>query len=266
MLSVSIPKELVPPVSVVVVIKELSVAVEEANPQDSVVCSPPPWDVIANPQPYSAATDTLGGIYNYYPGYESNAVPFIGKINGGTDNVLVIADGIGNLMYYDGLDNNLMGTYTRTDSMRVSKSMIGVTGANLNGNDSLELIVGERTGGLMYLDMDEDRYSYSPYPRDTCVISSIYEMKGSQGDSENLLDIYPNPNNGSFKIKLDVQNPGTGYLSILDMAGKTIIQHTYMFNKAANEIEVSGIQIPAGVYIVQIRVNDQILRQKLVIQ
>jgi hypothetical protein len=216
-----------------------------------------------NPIYTLSATDTLGGIFNYYPGYESNAVPFIGKIDGGINNVLVIADGDGSLMYYDGLDNNLLGTYSLTDSLKVSNSMIGVTGANLNGNDSLELIVGERTGGLMYLDMDADRYNFSPYPRDTCVISNVKDIRGS---TENMLDVYPNPNNGSFKIRLDVQTPGMGYLSIFDMAGKMINQQTFSLRESTNEIDVSSVQIPAGVYIVQVQINDQLLRQKLVIQ
>ena len=219
-----------------------------------------------NPIYTLSATDTLGGIFNYYPGYKSNAVPFIGKIDGGPDNVLVVADGDGNLMYYDGLDNNFMGTFTLIDSMKVSNSMIGVTGANLNGNDSLELIVGERTGGLMYLGMDEDLYNYSPYPRDTCVII-IDDVEDVLGIHENMFKIYPNPNNGSFKVVLnDIQNGGSGYMTILDMTGKIILRKSLNTIRGKNELEISRTGIPSGVYIVQIQVQDQFFREKLIIR
>jgi len=218
-----------------------------------------------NPIYTLSATDTLGGVYNYYPGYESNAVPFIGKIDGGTDNVLVVADGIGNLMYYDGLDDNLMGTYTRIDSMKVSNSMIGVTGANLNSNDSLELIVGERTGGLMYLNMDNVGYNYSPYPRDSCDLK-LGISDGLNGNKTNSFDIYPNPTNGTFRVKILGQNYGVGNLIIMDMAGRTVFRQAIHLTKNANEIEVRANGMSSGVYVVQIQVNNQQLREKMIIQ
>lgn len=216
-----------------------------------------------NPIYTLAATDTLGGIFNYYSGKESNAVPFIGKIDGGANNVLVVADGIGNLLYYDGLDNNLMGTYTRIDSMKVSNSMIGVTGANLDANDSLELIVGERTGGLMYLNMDSVGYAYSPYPRDTCVIIGVEDLKDNMNNRPN---IYPNPNKGTFKVRMDVLNSGRGDLMIFDMTGKIVLKQSLNLVSGHNELEVSKVGIPSGVYILQIQIQEQVLKQKLIIQ
>ncbi|UTW68060.1 T9SS type A sorting domain-containing protein [bacterium SCSIO 12643] len=218
-----------------------------------------------NPIYTLSATDTLGGIFNYYPGYKSNAVPFIGKIDGGTNNILVIADGDGNLMYYDGLDNNFMGNFTLIDSMKVSNSMIGVTGANLDGSDSLELIVGERTGGLMYLNMDAVGYAYSPYPRDTCppIIDDIEDLHKNNG---NDLSIYPNPNDGTFKVKIQVQKSGAGTLTIVDMAGRRVVRQVINLSKGLNEIDISGTGVQNGVYIVQIQVGGQLLREKLIVR
>jgi len=216
-----------------------------------------------NPVYTMSVTDTLGGIFNYYPGEHSHAVPFIGKIDGGPNNVLVIADGIGNLLYYDGLDNNLMGTFTRMDSMKVSNSMIGITGANLNGNDSLELIVGERTGGLMYLNMDAVGYAFSPYPKDICILP---EEDDSLGCINNNLDIYPNPTDGSFKIRFNILNGGSGDLMVFDMAGKAIFRESVTTIRGRNVLEVSNMEMAAGVYIVRIEVQGQLFRAKLVIQ
>lgn len=215
-----------------------------------------------NPVYTISATDTLGDIFNYYPGEHSHAVPFIGKIDGGTNNTLVIADGIGNLLYYDGLDNNLMGTYTRIDSMKVSNSMIGVTGANLDGSDSLELIVGERTGGLMYLNMDALKYAYSPYPKDICVIRE----EDSSGCVTDKLDIYPNPNNGNFRVRFNIPYSGDGDLVIFDMAGKTIFREPIYAVKGRNVIQVSNLEISSGFYVARIEVQGQLFRAKLIME
>jgi len=218
-----------------------------------------------NPIYTLSATDTLGGIFNYYPGYKSNAVPFIGKIDGGTSNILVVADGDGNLLYYDGLDNNFMGTFTLIDSMKISNSMIGVTGANLDGSDSLELIVGERTGGLMYLNMDTTGYAYSPYPRDTCapIVNDVEDLKKNY---VNDLSIYPNPNDGTFKVKMKVQKACSGVITVVDMAGRSIYRQAINLTKNINEIDVLEAGIPHGVYIVQVQVGDQLLREKLIVR
>jgi hypothetical protein len=216
-----------------------------------------------NPIYTFSATDTLGGIFNYYPGEHSHAVPFIGKIDGGANNILVIADGIGNLLYYDGMDNNLMGTYTRIDSMKVSNSMIGVTGANLNENDSLELIIGERTGGLTYLNMDSLGYVYNPFPKDVCILIGEEDLGRC---ANNKLNIYPNPNDGTFKIRFNVQYAGSGDLMIFDMTGKMILLESLNIARGKNELEVSTQGISSGVYIMQIQVQEQLFRSKLIIQ
>ncbi|UTW68059.1 T9SS type A sorting domain-containing protein [bacterium SCSIO 12643] len=219
----------------------------------------------ANPIYTLSATDTLGGIFNYYPGKKSNAVPFIGKVDGGPNNVLVVADGVGNLLYYDGIDNNLMGTYTRIDSMKVSNSMVGVTGANLDGSDSLELIVGERTGGIMYLNMDTTGYAYSPYPRDTCA-PIVDDVEDLQWNNARDLSVYPNPNDGTFRVKVHVQKADVGELTIVDMAGRKVLRQKINLAKNANEIEISDSGIPNGAYIIQIRLNNQLLREKLIVR
>lgn len=218
-----------------------------------------------NPIYTLSATDTLGGIFNYYPGYESNAMPFISKVNGGTNNVLIVADGGGYLRYFDGLDNNLLGLYTQIDSMRVSNSYIGVTGADLTGNDSIELIVGERPGGIMFLNLSEEGYNYSPYPRDTCgipidTVDNIKEVK-----NESFFEVFPNPNEGTFNIKLDALTSGMANISIYDLSGKSVYQQTTS-TQSGEVVTINRSGIQAGVYILEMRMDGKVHREKLVIQ
>ena len=219
---------------------------------------------VSNPIYTNSATDTLGGVYNYVPGYPNNAVPFISAINGDTNKVLLVGDGAGNILFYDGIGSNFMGTYTMVDSLKVSNSMVSVTGGNLNANDSLELIIGERTGGLLFYNLDATAYAYSPYPRDTCGQNDpigILEIK-NQNPS---FDIYPNPNNGSFRVEINTTEQGAGVISIIDLSGKTIGMQN--FNSLQNsKFDFNNQDIKPGIYIVQIQISETVYRSKLVIQ
>jgi hypothetical protein len=213
----------------------------------------------------TAITDTLGGIQNYYYGYKSNALPFIGKLKGDTNNVLVVADGGGVLRFYDGIDDNLLGDYIQSDSIILSNSAIAVAGANLNDNDSLELIVGENTGGVMYLNMNETQFDYKPYPRDTC----------GQGEPDNVFEIrnpaeqfkiYPNPNNGNFEVQFKTIIKGPGSLVIYDLSGKQMVNQQVVVTDISTPISVKANQLKAGVYLVQIQMENRTLRSKMVVQ
>ena len=210
-----------------------------------------------------SATDTLGGIWNYFPNITSNnAIPFIGKVNSSGENILITSDGKGNLKYYTGLDNNLMGNYTLVDSMKVSKSFIGVAGADLNGNDSLEIIIGERPGGLVFLSLDEDAYNYSPYPIDTCHIDGVWEWNDTKNDQ---FEIIPNPNNGDFRFSIEANSNSVAELSIVDLSGKTTRVSSHQLNTGTNDIYLSNTNLNPGIYIVHIRVNNKVYQSKLVV-
>ena len=213
----------------------------------------------------TSATDTLGGIFNYNPGYESNAVPFIGKLNGGQDRVLVVGDGYGNLLYYDGLDSDYMATFILIDSQKVSNAPINVTGANLTGNDSIELIVGERMGGLLYFNLDSTAFDSNPFPSTPCfpdTSTSVWEI-----DAQNSsFGIYPNPNNGNFTVRLFKSVAGTGTLSIIDLSGKEIQVQSINVSTNNTEIPVFTQNLKQGIYIVQITMSNETLRSKLVVQ
>ena len=216
-----------------------------------------------NPIFSNVEVDTLGGVVNYH-GYDSNVMPYVGDLNGDSNFVLVMADSKGNLLYYDGIGSNFMGTYTITDSLKVSNSMVSVTGGNLNANDSLELIIGERTGGLLFYNLDAAAYAYSPYPRDTCGQNdpdAIWEIN-NQNPS---FDIYPNPNNGSFRVEINTTEQGAGVISIIDLSGKTIGMQN--FNSVQNsKFDFNNQDIKPGIYIVQIQISETVYRSKLVIQ
>ncbi len=218
-----------------------------------------------NPIYDTAITDTLGGIYHYFPGYHNNAAPYIGKLRGDTTNVLLVGDGDGVLHFYEGMDANYLGTYTETDSLKLSTSIICATGANLNANDSIELIVGEHTGGVMYLNLNETKFDYKPYPRDSCG-QNIPDGIGEIHSEKSLFEVYPNPSNGNFDILFKTVVRGAGFISITDLSGKTIATQSVNVQDISIPVSFRSTHLNAGIYIIQIQVGKTILRDKIVIQ
>jgi hypothetical protein len=75
----------------------------------------------------------------------------------------------------------------------------------------------------------------------------------------NLLHIYPNPNEGKFKIKLE--NIESGYLKISDVTGK-IIYNSYI--DIDTEIDLSNHSY--GVYSIQFKTLEKIYFGRVIIQ
>lgn len=213
----------------------------------------------------TSITDTLGGVYNYEPGYDNSAVPFVGKLNGDTTNVLIVGTYNGWLKFYTGLDDDFLGSFTLKDSIKVSGGPIAPTGINLNMNDSLELIIGERSGGLIAFHMDTEDYNYSPYPRDTCANDTTVGIENIPSSNVSF-DIYPNPNNGEFVLKFKDSQTGTGTVSIYDLSGKMLISKSVSLIDNQNEISFHHSDLTQGVYIVSVQLNNKYYRQKLIIQ
>lgn len=85
-----------------------------------------------------------------------------------------------------------------------------------------------------------------------------YGNRGTAGNGQ--LAIYPNPNGGSFTVK--VQGTGSKELRIYDVAGRLI--HQYSINNNQSAIEVSGLE--AGMFYVQLlRDGEPSATKKMVI-
>lgn len=78
-------------------------------------------------------------------------------------------------------------------------------------------------------------------------------------EDENVLSVYPNPNNGYFWIELS-ETINEGELQITDLAGKVIRKVIYAGDSAVN---VGGL--PNGVYLIQLISEDSLIDTKKVI-
>lgn len=80
-----------------------------------------------------------------------------------------------------------------------------------------------------------------------------------------LLNIYPNPSNGTFRIVGNVGDAGSAALAIFSPDGKQV--YAERFNLTSNEIDhiVSLEGVAPGAYIIRLAVNSRTFHNTLVV-
>ncbi len=203
-------------------------------------------------------SDSLGGIKIYEPGYPGYPAPFVGRLNGpGTENILVVATGFGDLLFYSGIDTNLGGTYTMIDSMHLDRGRLAASGANLNASDSLELVVGQITGGLFLLTLDS--VAFNEWPWDSTV--GIRTLASGVSN----VTLFPNPANETLNIRFTSKTSGKVKIVLYDLAGKKLMESEYSVVSGSNDLLFVVGNLPEGAYIVDIRDGSGHYPKKLII-
>jgi hypothetical protein len=92
-------------------------------------------------------------------------------------------------------------------------------------------------------------------------LTAIFELDGH-------IDLYPNPTNGSFYIEVENVSNGNGTIQIVDMLGKEVFKSTFYKSqiKMKVPVDVSGHNIPMGLYVVRVDLGGKSYRRKLVIE
>ena len=73
------------------------------------------------------------------------------------------------------------------------------------------------------------------------------------------IEIFPNPNNGNFNIKLPLNNNGT--ITIYSILGKIILNKKITFDKEIYQIS----NIKSGIYIISIKTENQTYTKKIIV-
>ncbi len=83
-------------------------------------------------------------------------------------------------------------------------------------------------------------------------------------NSEEEIKLYPNPNNGKFTLSLSKQVENKASYAIYDVTGKLIQNKELNENNLNSEIEVDISNFPAGIYMVNITIDNQEFTKKVV--
>lgn len=98
---------------------------------------------------------------------------------------------------------------------------------------------------------------------------NIVSVEGISGTVPNeiiLYQNYPNPFNPSTTIKYSIKESGLVTLKVFDVLGKEVADLVNEVKPAGvYEIEFNAIDLPSGVYIYSLRVNDFVSNQKMLL-
>lgn len=107
--------------------------------------------------------------------------------------------------------------------------------------------------------------SYWNFHMDIC---SFYLQGGGlkTNDLENLIEIGPNPNSDILEVHLKQSFSNISF-SIADMTGKTLIQipKSDMVNERSS-LSISTKELASGIYILQVKINESILKKPIIVQ
>ncbi len=85
-------------------------------------------------------------------------------------------------------------------------------------------------------------------------------------DNETHFSLYPNPNNGSFTIHYDLENPRETIMNLYSISGSLRYSDTFLPESGNGQKTYQLNSLPSGFYIVEIICNGKHNRQKVYIQ
>ncbi|MCC6838046.1 MAG: T9SS type A sorting domain-containing protein [Bacteroidia bacterium] len=182
----------------------------------------------------------------YTTGY---SFPFVFRDSGQTK-ILAGAER-GTLMLYDHIDGNLNGPFTLVDSvfMNINQgTRTAPTGTDINNDGFMDLVVGNYQGGVSFY-------------KGTGSIITVEDMY------ENItwnFDLYPNPSNSNFTIRLYDFKKDHYQLQLYNVVGQSILTERINSNLSNINTEL----IPNGIYFCKIidTSNNTSLVKRVVIQ
>lgn len=80
-----------------------------------------------------------------------------------------------------------------------------------------------------------------------------------------LVDVYPNPSNGIFNVRMDLETQGVN-LTVYDVTGKQIYSFQDKTSTGTFEHELNLKSMPVGVYILQLQTEKQVISKKLILK
>ena len=198
--------------------------------------------------PMSATKDTLGSIVLQYSGTSSDGyvVPFVFD-QGGTYHLLA-SNMNGQIYLYGNIEGNLFGTYNLIDSVVFTVAgirygyNITVSGADINGDTLVDMIVGMYGGGIQIF-----------YQDDPNTVNSDFDYLHG-------LSIFPNPSATEFSILLPGASRQMEYI-FTDMLGRNLLFGK--FDHGSTTVDIS--RFADGLYFLRLTKGEAAITKKIII-
>ncbi|MFI5135598.1 MAG: T9SS type A sorting domain-containing protein, partial [Chitinophagales bacterium] len=86
-------------------------------------------------------------------------------------------------------------------------------------------------------------------------------------EASNALDVYPNPFSSSAVISFSLLENSHAVIEVYDLSGKTISTVLDQnLDAGDHSVQLNRNQLSDGIYLVQLKMNDQISAMKIVLQ
>lgn len=83
---------------------------------------------------------------------------------------------------------------------------------------------------------------------------------------DDLVQVYPNPATTSVSVSLQIEEQREVHISVTDLTGKEISRKNYGQLSGSSVITINTSNTPAGVYFVNVTMNDAVTQKKVIIQ
>lgn len=77
------------------------------------------------------------------------------------------------------------------------------------------------------------------------------------------IQVFPNPFKESFEIAIDTQEAGEANVVLHNMFGQSVFEQTFKINAGANVLKVQP-NVPSGAYLIQLKIADKVIHQKII--
>ena len=139
-------------------------------------------------------------------------------------------------------------------------------------NDSWKQIITpiDRNGGSWYesvtYDPANDVFVYEGGPTGWQLFRYDVATTVKNNEAKNNIDVYPNPSNGLFTLKIQSEKTESVYISISDITGKIIYYEKFDAVIGSNNVGIDLSKYAKGIYTLKSTSNDEVVVKKLIIQ
>ncbi|HIB85070.1 MAG TPA: T9SS type A sorting domain-containing protein, partial [Chromatiaceae bacterium] len=193
----------------------------------------------------TATSETFGFVDAKIPGnLEGNSAPQLVDVAGVYH--LFVGSEVGELWHYNNIDSNILGAFTRVngvlDSLDEGEESIFAI-ANINDDEALEFLVGNKRGGLgLYTEF---------------LVSGIHSVSLAQ----NSLAIFPNPTTSTIKIVFEDIINTEASIQITNLLGQIVTYKRLWIDQSA---ELDLFELPVGTYILTVETSKGLYVEKII--
>lgn len=203
----------------------------------------------------TANSQTFGLIDTRVNGVEGNSAPFVAVHNG--DWLLLVGSEQGTVLWYDNMRGNLAGSFTlRPNLPNLDEGRQSVvTAADLNGDGLLDLIVGNKRGGIAAFSAD---------------LTAVGISEIVQNNQQNLsqYSLFPNPSQAGQRVHIKQkvgQSADIRQVQLFNAQGQRVQQYNFEAQSFDNSAQLCidlPADLPQGLYFLAI---DKAVLQLLIL-